>query len=203
MITYKTTNSGIEIRDAYAGTEILLGIHYESYGITPEIATAYLESLIKHITAVREAGEQLGVDSYQLQGHDSSKWSLLEFPYYARNFHGDKADPDGFARAWLHHIHENEHHSEHWRFPGDFCPKGSNAIKGCLPMPRRYLMENIADWMGASKGYTGSFDLTDWLSKNMSRMFYHPETAVVLRQELDLLGYADVVYSHKWGSEIQ
>lgn len=151
------------------------------------------ESLRKHIFYVREAGKQIGVSLLQLEMHDLSKYSMEEFPYYARQFHGDKADPDGFARAWLHHIHNNPHHWQHWIFPDGFTPKGSNIENGVAEMPYHYALEMIADWMGASYVYTGSWDMQEWLFKNIPRIILHSDTAEYVRQTLDMLGYADTV----------
>ncbi len=202
MIKYKIIGEeGINIEDKWSGVKTSLGIHYDFYGITPEIAGAFLDSLIAHITYVREAGFKLGVPDDQLRYHDLSKFSLEEFPFYARNFFGDKADPDGFACAWLHHIHANKHHWQHWIFPDGFTPKGSTVENGVIEMPSRYAKEMIADWMGASKAYTGSFDMMDWLHKNMPSIRVHSKTAAYLRQELDMLGYADVVHLQRFAGE--
>lgn len=47
---------------------------------------------------------------------------------------------------------------------------------GPMPMPERYVREMVADWMGASRAYTGSWDMVDWLEKNLPRMDLHPVT---------------------------
>jgi hypothetical protein len=31
-------------------------------------------------------------------------------------------------------------------------------------MPETYVREMVADWMGASRAYTGSWDMTEWLA---------------------------------------
>lgn len=201
MIKYKIGNQTINISDEFSGVKTMLCFDWEPYGITPETAQQFLDSLIAHITYVREAGFKLGVPDDHLRYHDLSKFSLEEFPYYARNFFGDKANPDGFARAWLHHIHKNKHHWQHWIFPDSFTPKGSTVENGVVEMPYNYAKEMIADWMGASKAYIGSFDMMDWLHKNMPNIRVHSKTATYLRQELDMLGYADVVYLQKFAGE--
>jgi hypothetical protein len=161
---------------------------------------AFIESLNRHISYVQEAGAKIGVHPRQLEIHDNSKWSDAEFQAYAKHFHGGGV-PDLFASAWLRHIHLNPHHWQHWIYPDGYTPKGSNIEKGVVQMPNIYALEMVADWMGASRAYTGSWDMKDWLWKNMPKIRVHSETAEFLRQTLDTLGYADVVWVQKFAHE--
>lgn len=169
-----------------------------------QIAT-YRESLELHIASVKEAGLMLGVDAYQLMAHDRTKWDADEFPYYAMKFGGgDESQDKGlvadlFARAWLHHMQNNPHHWQHWIFPDGFTPKHSSIESGVLEMPSYYALEMVADWMGASKAYTGSFDMTNWLFENMPRIRLHSKTALFVTEVLSGLGYADMVETRWWG----
>lgn len=190
--------AGIEEMQAYDHAQVVwrdrtldeVGItDWASYGITEEIAAAYLDSLNRHIAAVREAGLKLDVPLEQLNIHDQSKFGLDEFPFYARNFFGDKGDPDGWARAWLHHIHANPHHWNHWLFADSFTPKGSTVEGGAVPMPHKYIREMVADWMGAGFAYTGSWDMTKWLTENLPRIRLHSQTAREVGEILTWLGY--------------
>jgi len=162
------------------------------YGIDDAVAREFKKSLDKHIAYVREAGRKIGVPEKQLEIHDVSKWTKDEFPGYAMHFHGGGA-PDKFATAWLHHIHYNPHHWQHWIFADGFTPKGSNVENGVVEMPLHFALEMIADWMGASRAYTGSWDMKDWLCVHIPKIRVHSETAEYLRQVLDGLGYADIV----------
>lgn len=168
---------------------------------TPEeVELAYAESLKKHIQYVQEAGRKIGVPDWLLESHDNSQWGFPEFVGYAMHFHGGGA-PDVFAIAWLHHIHHNPHHWQHWIFPDNFTPKGSREVEnGVLQMSEIYALEMVADWMGASYAYTGSWDMTDWLGKNIPKIRVHSRTAEYLRQVLDSLGYADVVNTQSFGT---
>lgn len=153
----------------------------------------FRESLNKHIQFVREAGEKIGVGPMLLELHDMSKWTPNEFEAYAKHFHGGGA-PDAFAAAWLHHIHHNPHHWQHWIFPDGFTPKGSAVENGVIEMPEHYALEMVADWMGASKAYTGEWDMTDWLKGNIPRIRVHSRTAAFLRGVLEKEGYgADIL----------
>lgn len=172
----------------------------EFYGVDKAVAEAFAESLREHIAYVQEAGRMIGVPEQQLEIHDQSKWTEAEFPGYARHFKGGGA-PDEFAAAWLHHIHYNPHHWQHWIFPDGFTPKGSKVENGVVRMPPLYALEMVADWMGASRAYTGSWDMTDWLDKNIPKIRVHSETMPLLRGILDSLGYADIVHTRLFAGE--
>lgn len=161
-------------------------------------AAAYLESLVLHIRSVQEAGRRLGVAEEQLRLHDQSKFDNAEFMAYAEHFHGGKPNPDRFAAAWLHHIHHNPHHWNHWLFADGFSPKGSEVEAGAVEMPPHYALEMVADWMGSSMAYTGSWDMTKWLAENMGRIRLHSRTAATVRDVLRGLGYPEYVVMRPW-----
>jgi hypothetical protein len=162
------------------------------FGVNKDVAEAYTEALCRHIACVREAGRKLGVLSVLLEVHDQSKWSVFEFPGYSRHFRGDGKNHDEFAAAWLHHIHCNPHHWQHWIFPDGYSPEESSVENGVVRMPDDYALEMVADWMGVSRAFTGSWDMRDWLRKNVPRIMVHSETAKYLGSVLRDLGYADV-----------
>ena len=165
-----------------------------------EAADKHYESLKLHVRSVIEFGLKMGIPEAQILRHDESKLLLCEFLPYARNFHGT-GDPDGYAAAWLHHIHHNPHHWNHWIFADGHTPKNSNVVNGIVPMPPVYAREMIADWHGAEMTYGGTWDISNWLHKNMPRIRVHPDTAEYLTQELDHLGYADIVYTQSFKTD--
>lgn len=169
--------------------------------IKEEVWSSYHSSLMKHIEFVREAGKMIGVLPMQLEIHDNSKFSIAEFPSYAKHFFGG-GSPDDFSKAWLHHIHNNPHHWQHWIYPQGFTPKNTTVEAGGIVfMPQHYALEMIADWMGASMAYTGSWDMQKWLWGNMPKITLHSETARYVRSVLDFLGYADTVYIQRFAHE--
>lgn len=180
----EVTLDGIHVVDRYTESEVWLHLKFDRYGVTPEIAIAYLQSLCDHVMNVRIAGQSLDVEVLQLKIHDYSKFSIAEFPHYARNFFGGKGDIDGFTRAWLHHVHHNEHHWQHWIFPDGYAPAGSSVENGIVKMDNRWLLEMVADWMGSSRTYTGSWDMTDWLGKNLPKIKLHSESWAALKSVL-------------------
>lgn len=162
--------------------------------ITDEIREMYTKRLREHIDAVREAGLRIGVRDDLLAIHDESKWGALEFNAYAKHFCGGGA-PEEFSVAWLHHIHNNQHHWQHWIFPDNFTPKGSAVVEnGVVEMPRHYALEMVADWMGASKAYTGSWDMTDWFCKNAPHIRLHSKTKMYVVEILHDSNMSDVIH---------
>jgi hypothetical protein len=193
----------IEVIDYY-DQPVYRASSYNKNNLAATTAELHIAALCGHITYVREAGKKLNVSKEQLMVHDASKWSREEFVGYAQNFHGNKAGVrvvDEFANAWLNHIHHNPHHWQHWIFPDGFTPKESAVENGTVYMPPAYALEMVADWMGASMSYTGSWDMADWLQKNMSKIKLHSRTAAYVRGILDNLGYADIVYMTSFGHE--
>lgn len=170
-------------------------------GYSQETLQKHYDSLVLHIQAVQAAGWAIKVPESQLWRHDLSKFSYEEFGPYAMHFHGGGA-PNLFSGAWLHHIHHNPHHWEHWIFPNGFAIKGSQSEGGVMPMPENYIFEMVADWMGASYTYTGSWDLSGWLKGNIKKITLHTQTASKLRGILGGLGY-DLVYDERFAHELK
>ena len=158
------------------------------WGIPLEVGEKYNDYLNRHVDAVREAGEKLGVENWQLNIHDESKWDYKEFYGYAMHFFGGGA-PNDFAKAWLHHIHHNPHHWEHWIFPNDFTMKGVDIENNCLQMPDKYVLEMVADWQGAGYAQSGSWDITAWLDKSLGRVRLHYKSMNYLEKVLKQIGY--------------
>lgn len=167
---------------------------------TNPVHVDYKVSLQTHIKYVREAGKELEVSKAQLEVHDMSKWTIHEFPFYAKHFHGG-GDPDGFAGAWLHHLQHNPHHWQHYIFPDDYHAKDSSMEGPVMEMPQPFALEMVADWMGSSMTYTGYWDMQDWLVKNMPRIRLHSKTAIYVREVLGGLGY-DLVYTTPFAREL-
>lgn len=110
--------------------------------------------------------------------HDVSKLLPCEFIPYMNFFtKKDKSDTakQAFNKAWLHHIHCNPHHWEHWMLKDK-----------CLEMPRNYIKEMIADWIGAGITITGKNDVLGWYDKNKDNMKLHPETRFLVEYYLGI-----------------
>lgn len=120
--------------------------------------------------------------------HDLSKYSPTEFFTGAKYFQGNRSpntaerEDKGFSEAWMHHKGRNRHHYEYWT--------DMNRQTRCyesVPMPRKYLVEQVMDRRAAcmvyqGKNYTAESALA-YFEKSRERELMHPKT----RQELELL----------------
>ena len=120
--------------------------------------------------------------------HDLSKYSPTEFFTGAKYYQGNRSpntaerEDKGFSEAWMHHKGRNRHHYEYW--------SDMNRQTRCyesVPMPRKYLVEQVMDRRAAcmvyqGKDYTAGSALA-YFEKSRERELMHPQT----RQELELL----------------
>lgn len=63
-------------------------------------------------------------------------------------------------------------------------------------MPETYVREMVADWMGASRLYTGDWNISDWLAENLPRMKLHPNT---LGKVVSILYLQGLIEIGPWG----
>jgi hypothetical protein len=166
---------------------------------------AYLKYLLRHKWFVLLACWRLGVPLRRALIHDWSKFTPSEFGPYKRyffdrkdEFKAGKLDPNkvsaDFDRAWNHHQKANKHHWDYWVMPGD---KISQPRP--IPMPETYVAEMVADWMGAGRAKTGSWDMEEWVCQNAPNMHLHPKTAQTVRELLfgmAMFRAADAVFYH-------
>ena len=155
----------------------------------------HLKAVIAHKGFVFQAGFRIGVPLWNLLVHDLSKLSPIEAAGYSRHFYGGK-DPQAFLSAWHHHTRYNPHHPEYW--VASFANKHLGiAVGDPLPMPDQYILEMVADWMGASRSYEGHWpDGTrhwKWLEKNWRDLPLHPKTRLKVLDLLDRF-YGDLEY---------
>jgi len=157
----------------------------------------YFFATLKHKWYVLLAGLKVGgIGLWRLFIHDWSKFTRAELLQYNRQFFGGGGDPIGFAHTWHHHIVNNPHHWNHWVVCGDYWTKEKGAVNGALEMPEVYVREMVADWMGASRAYTGSWDMESWLLKNLPNIVLHPDSRDKLFEVLKEQGYARADLEH-------
>lgn len=141
----------------------------------------YIGLTMKHKAFVFRAGLRTGAPLWRLVIHDWTKFLPAEAPHYGRQFFGAKDRPERFAAAWLHHQNCNPHHWEYWisRTGHD----RAAAHNGALRMPMWAVREMVADWLGATRAYSGYWpknwqDWT-WLRADLGRKILprlHPRT---------------------------
>lgn len=154
----------------------------------------YLQYVLRHKWFVFQAGLRLGVPLWQLIVHDLSKFLPSEWMPYARKFYGgpwpkqhygdwknvfsDEYTQEWidleFDEAWNYHQKRNPHHWQFWVLRED-----SGATKA-LRIPRRYMLEMLADWAGAGQAITGKVDVANWYARNADHILLHPMTQVEL-----------------------
>ena len=151
----------------------------------------YLWSLLQHKWFVLRASRLVGVPLWRAIIHDRSKFLPTEFFRYARNFQGDYSQSPNdreqvsleFIYAWLHHENSNPHHWGYW------IPRSRKRANKPLPIPETYVRELIADCMGASRTYTGSWNIGNWLNENGPKMILHDDTVYWVNTVMFELGY--------------
>lgn len=106
--------------------------------------------------------------------HDNSKYSLEEYDPYDFYFYCDNSAvfKDVFDKAWLHHIHENSHHWQHWILVNDDPKLGTVALK----MPMEYIIEMICDWWSFSWKSGNLYEIFSWYEKNKDHIIMHDDT---------------------------
>lgn len=141
----------------------------------------FLRSLLRHKWFVFLAGRRVGVPLWRLIIHDWSKLTPSEFCAYAHKFEGDGDNQDEFVKAWLHHENRNDHHWGYW------IPR--SGFDKAIPMPEVCVKEMVADWHGAGRAYTGSWNIAEWVSDNTSKMRFHRITVERIHETMLNLGY--------------
>ena len=150
---------------------------------------AYTTYITEHCKYVSEAYRWL-VDHkivkndfvHRMQLHDTSKWSEEEYDAYDAYFYGKSKTQevkDNFNYAWLHHIHENPHHWQHWVLIND--EDGTKALE----MPEEYVIEMICDWWSFSHKSGKLEEIFDWYKSHKSNMIMHKNTKAMVEDILD------------------
>ncbi len=161
----------------------------------------FLHATIVHKWHVYCAGRRLGIGRWQLLIHDLSKFRPAEFVPYGKFFYALpgaswlKAVPDPSAKSrmlqgWLTHIQRNPHHWQHWCLINGASVVASHGTKvktnpvEALPMPRKYVREMLADWMGAGRAYQGVYPTSiaewKWWQENKNQIVLHDRSRLYL-----------------------
>lgn len=138
------------------------------------MSAAYDTYLKEHIANVKKGYEWLqkhfpeefeGMDTedWSIDKHDESKRSEAEYAAYDAYFYGEKSAKviEEFDKAWLHHIHENPHHWQHWILIQDD-PHGGDTNFKLIRMAKHYILEMIADWWSFSWKSGNLFEIFSW-----------------------------------------
>lgn len=118
----------------------------------------------------------------QLVEHDQSKYTKEEFEAYRNRFHpyeNEIINKENFDKAWLHHIHNNPHHWEHW-----VLIEKNGEIKP-LDIPLNYILELCIDWTAMSIKFGGT--PLEYYENNAHKIILSKNTKNTLLKILPLL----------------
>lgn len=122
---------------------------------------------------------------WQLQfGHDHSKDTIAEYEAYDNYFYGGNRSyqvVQEFRKAWLHHIHRNPHHWQHWVLINDD-PKEGDII---LDMDHVYIVEMICDWWAFSWAKGNLYEIFNWYDEHKDYMKLSNKTRMSVNYILD------------------
>lgn len=143
----------------------------------------HLKTVHIHRKCVRKACFKMGL-YWQGLTHDLSKYSLTELSmckYYTgkRSPHQVAREELGYSPSWIHHYHTNKHHHMFWideMETGEIIP---------MKMPYRYMVESLADMLGASKAYnpdnwTPEMLLNYWKNNCKGKRIQHKDSEAFL-----------------------
>ena len=144
------------------------------------MSKAYTEYIIDHCANVRKAYEWLVSHKiiadkfmHRIHTHDLSKYSDDEYGAYDKYFYGKektKEVKEAFNFAWLHHIHANPHHWQHWVLIND--DDGTNALE----MPEEYVVEMLCDHLAFSFRENKLDEIFDWYKSHKNIMILHKKS---------------------------
>ena len=135
---------------------------------------AYIKYVLRHKWFVFVEACKLGIPWRGLV-HDLSKFRLRELVPYTNYFYGD--GHDDFKRAWLEHIHSNPHHWQYWVLNMD----DEQTI--LLPVPKKYLKEMLADWIGVGRALKTK-GVLDWYAKNRCVVKLHEDARKWIEEQI-------------------
>lgn len=122
---------------------------------------------------------------WQLEySHDASKSEPEEYDAYDRYFYGGNrsyAVVQDFRKAWLHHIHHNPHHWQHWILIND----DPNEGEILMDMPYNCIIEMISDWWAFSWAKGNLYEIFNWYGEHKDYMKLSDATRKTVEDILD------------------
>lgn len=152
------------------------------------MSTTYTDYIIEHIENVKKAYFWLKDHNIieddilmRLNLHDASKYTEEEYDAYDDYFYGNKTKEvkEKFNYAWLSHIHNNEHHWQHWVLIND-----DDGTVG-LEIPKEVVYEMICDWWAFSHKSENLYEIFDWYKDHKKNMILHPNTKKLVEDTLE------------------
>lgn len=119
--------------------------------------------------------DQVDIEHQITYAHDASKDSQEEYDAYDKYFYSNNKSykvVEDFNYAWLHHIHNNPHHWQHWVLINDDPEEGMKI----LDMPVNYIIEMICDWWAFSWKSGDLYGIFDWYNEHKDYMKLSDDT---------------------------
>lgn len=116
--------------------------------------------------------------------HDNSKYGTEEYAAYDEYFYGKTKTLEikqNFNLAWLHHIHNNPHHWQHWVLIND--DPGEGMI--ILDIPYNYIIEMICDWWAFSWAKGNLYEIFNWYDAHKAYMKLSDKTRETVEDILE------------------
>lgn len=153
----------------------------------------YLKYVLRHKAFVFVAGLQTGAPIWRLIIHDWTKFMPCEWFAYVNYFYGNHPKFETlspgqkyghpfsltqdywsarFDHAWNHHQKANKHHWQYWLLTND----SDDPKHKSLQMPDKYVLEMVADWMGAGRAITGKWEVFNWYQENKGKIMLQEST---------------------------
>ena len=124
--------------------------------------------------------------------HDLSKYTPTEFWNGAHYYQGNRSpnaaerEEKGYSEAWMHHKGRNKHHYEYWTDMNR-----ATRLYESVPMPRKYLVEQVMDRRAACMVYQGKDyhpgSALEYFMKSRERELMHPSNSRQLEHILTML----------------
>lgn len=134
---------------------------------------------------IEEFKKHEGSITEQVLIHDRSKFLPVEYYGYRVYFYPTEVEKSykekmksWFLKSWLHHIHNNKHHWEHWIIPGE--------EQKVIPMPFEYIIEMYLDWQAMSYVFNNTPD--DFYERKKDEILLHDETIETLKKLIYYFG---------------
>lgn len=152
----------------------------------------YTAYIVDHVNYVQQAFDWLvshNLIDYEtlpkchIAEHDLSKYTEDEYDAYDKYFYGNGRKPEevknNFNYAWLHHIHNNPHHWQHWVLIND--EDGTIALE----MPQEYIYEMLSDWWAFSFKKGDLKEIFKWYDSHKANMMLHKNTKKLIEELLE------------------
>lgn len=107
----------------------------------------------------------------RINNHDLSKYKSTEFPYYAQHYFGTPTleSEQNYAKALIHHYHENPHHWQHWVYlhKGKVCTVDMDYVS---------ILEMICDFMSFGLAANNPLEIVEYYNKEKGNICLSPKT---------------------------